>query len=107
MVRAPGVYIMASKRNGTLYTVVTSNLSQKAFQHREGLTPGFTSRYGCKLLVFYEHHDRMDDAIAREKQTKGGSRAKKITLIQAMIPSGGTFMKAWVRATRSASLRGP
>ena len=86
MPRAPCVYIMASKRNGTLYTGVTSNLSQRAFQHREGLTPGFTSRYRCKLLVFYEHYDRMDDAIAREKQIKGGSRAKKIALIQAMNP---------------------
>ena len=86
MPRAPCVYIMANKRNGTLYTGVTSNLSQRAFQHREGLTPGFTSRCGCKLLVFYEHYDRMSDAIAREKQIKGGSRAKKIALIQAMNP---------------------
>ena len=73
MPREPCVYMMASKRNGTLYTGVTSNLSQRAFQHREGLTPGFTTRYGCKLLVFYERYERMDDAIAREKQIKGGS----------------------------------
>ena len=86
MPRAPCVYIVTNKRNGTLYTGVTSNLSKRAFQHREGLTPGFTSRYGCKLLVFYEHYDRMDDAIAREKQIKGGSRAKKIALIDAMNP---------------------
>ncbi len=86
MPRAPCVYIMANKRNGTLYTGVTSNLSLRAFQHREGLTPGFTSRYGCKLLVFYEYYPRMAEAIAREKQIKGGSRAKKITLIQAMNP---------------------
>jgi len=86
MPRAPCVYMMASKRNGTLYTGVTSNLGQRAFQHREGLTPGFASRYGCKLLVFYENYERMDDAIAREKQIKGGSRAKKIALIQAMNP---------------------
>jgi putative endonuclease len=78
--------MMASKRNGTLYTGVTSNLSQRAFQHREGLTPGFTTRYGCKLLVFYERYERMDDAIAREKQIKGGSRTRKIALIQAMNP---------------------
>ena len=86
MPREPCVYMMASKRNGTLYTGVTSNLSQRAFQHREGLTPGFTTRYGCKLLVFYERYERMDDAIAREKQIKGGSRARKIALIQAMNP---------------------
>jgi putative endonuclease len=86
MSRAPCVYMMANKRNGTLYTGVTSNLAQRAFQHREGLTPGFTSRYGCKLLVFYELYPRMDEAIAREKQIKGGSRARKIALIRAMNP---------------------
>ena len=86
MPREPCVYMMASKRNGTLYTGVTSNLSQRAFQHREGLTPGFTTRYGCKLLVFYERYERMDDAIAREKQIKGGSHARKIALIQAINP---------------------
>jgi putative endonuclease len=84
--RAPCVYMMANTRNGTLYTGVTSNLTQRAYQHREGLTPGFTSRYGCKLLVWYENYERMDDAIRREKQIKGGSRARKIALIQAMNP---------------------
>ena len=52
MARAPCVYIMASKSNGTLYTDVTSNLAQRAYPHRESLTPGFASRYGCKLLVW-------------------------------------------------------
>ena len=65
---------------------MTSNLAQRAYQHREGLTPGFTSRYGCKLLVWYESHERMDEAIGREKQIKGGSRARKIALIQATNP---------------------
>jgi predicted GIY-YIG superfamily endonuclease len=86
MPRAPCVYIMANKPNGTLYTGVTSNLSRRAYEHREGLTPGFTTRYGCKRLVFYERYEQMDDAIAREKQIKGGSRAKKIALIEAMNP---------------------
>jgi putative endonuclease len=86
MSRVPTVYIMASKPNGTLYTGVTSDLSRRVFEHREGLTPGFTSRYGCYRLVFYESHERMDEAIAREKQIKGGSRAKKIALIQTMNP---------------------
>ena len=84
MARTPCDYIMASKRNGTLYTGVTSALARRAYEHREGLIPGFTTRYGCKLLVFYEHYDRMTDAIAREKQIKGGSRAKKIAMIEAM-----------------------
>jgi putative endonuclease len=77
---------MASQRNGTLYTGVTSNLSQRAWQHREGKQAGFTRRYGCKLLVFYEYYDTMADAIAREKQIKGGSRLAKLRLIEAMNP---------------------
>ena len=87
MARAPCVYIMANRRNGTLYTGVTSDLARRAYEHREGLTPGFTSRYGCKRLVFYEHYERMVDAIAREKQLKGGWRAKKIGFIEAMNPN--------------------
>ncbi len=85
--REPAVYIMASQRNGKLYVGVTANLAERAWQHREGLLPGFTKRYGCKLLVWYERQERMDEAIGREKQIKGGSRAKKLTLIEAMNPS--------------------
>jgi putative endonuclease len=80
------VYILANRRQGTLYTGVTSNLGERVFQHRGGLTPGFASRYGCIRLVFYERYERMDEAIAREKQIKGGSRARKIALIEAMNP---------------------
>jgi predicted GIY-YIG superfamily endonuclease len=79
--------MMASSRNGTLYIGVTSNLPRRAFEHREGTLAGFTSRYGCKLLVWYEMHATMPDAIAREKQIKGGSRKKKLALIEAMNPS--------------------
>jgi len=84
--REPCVYILANRRQGTLYTGVTANLAERIFQHRGGLTPGFTSRYGCNRLVFYEKYERMDEAIAREKQIKGGSRARKIALIEAMNP---------------------
>ena len=84
--REPSVYILANRRQGTLYTGVTSNLAERIFQHREGLTPGFSSRYGCNRLVFYERYERIDEAIAREKQIKGGSRARKIALIEAMNP---------------------
>lgn len=83
--KQPAVYIMASKRNGTLYTGVTSNLVQRVWQHKEGKV-GFSSRYNCKLLVWYEIHEEMLSAIAREKQIKGGSRAKKLALIAAMNP---------------------
>ena len=86
MPRAPCVYILANRRQGTLYTGVTSNLAQRIFQHRNGMTPGFATRYGCNRLVFYEAYERMDEAIAREKQIKGGSRAKKIALIETINP---------------------
>ena len=84
--KRPAVYIMASKRNGTLYTGVTSNLAQRVYQHREALTPGFASRYGCTMLVWYEVQDEMIRAIEREKQIKGGSRHKKLALIEATNP---------------------
>jgi predicted GIY-YIG superfamily endonuclease len=81
------VYIVASGRDGTLYTGVTSDLNCRAYEHRSGAVEGFTKRYGCKLLVWRERYERMDEAIAREKQIKSGSRAKKIALIQAMNPA--------------------
>jgi putative endonuclease len=77
---------MANRRNGTLYTGVTSNLGRRVHEHRTGAVDGFTKRYGCKLLTWYELHDRIDEAIAREKQIKSGSRAKKLALIAAMNP---------------------
>ncbi len=86
-VKRPAVYIMANKRNGTLYTGVTSNLGQRVWQHREGIADGFTKRYGCKLLVWYEMHETMEAAISREKQIKAGSRAKKLALIEALNPN--------------------
>jgi predicted GIY-YIG superfamily endonuclease len=81
----PAVYIMANQRDGTLYTGVTSDLPRRALQHRQGAVPGFTARYGCTMLVWYEAHPSMPEAIARE-QIKGGSREKKLTLIQALNP---------------------
>ncbi|WP_158809155.1 GIY-YIG nuclease family protein [Beijerinckia sp. L45] len=84
--REPAVYIMASRRNGTLYTGVTAKLSRRVYEHRESLVRGFTARHGCKLLVWYEPYEMMLDAIAREKQIKAGSRAKKLALIEGMNP---------------------
>ncbi len=84
--KQPAVYIMANHRNGTIYTGVTSDLVRRVWQHREG-TVGFTARYGCKVLVWYEIHDEMLPAIAREKQIKAGSRRKKLALIEAMNPN--------------------
>ena len=84
--KRPCVYIMANQRDGTLYTGVTANLSRRAFEHREGAVEGFTKKYGCKRLVWYEPCERMDEAIAREKQIKGGSRARKLALIESFNP---------------------
>jgi putative endonuclease len=84
--KQPCVYIMASKRHGTLYTGATSDLPRRAFEHREGLAKGFTKKYRCKILVWYEVHETMIEAITREKQIKAGSRAKKLALIEALNP---------------------
>ena len=78
--------MMANHKNGTLYVGVTSNLRQRAWQHREGMVEGFTRQYGCKRLVWFELHATMEYAIAREKQIKGGSRTRKIALIEAANP---------------------
>jgi putative endonuclease len=70
----------------TLHTGVTANLPRRAFEHREGILKGFSTKYGCKILVWYELHDTMIEAITREKQIKAGSRAKKLALIEALNP---------------------
>ncbi|WDA40268.1 GIY-YIG nuclease family protein [Erythrobacter sp. BLCC-B19] len=82
----PAVYIMANHKSGTIYVGVTSDLPKRAWQHREGVVEGFTRRYGCKRLVWFELHSTMEYAIMREKQIKGGSRGKKIALIEAANP---------------------
>ncbi|MEI5689051.1 GIY-YIG nuclease family protein [Sphingomonas kyungheensis] len=79
----PCVYILASRRYGTLYIGVTSNLLARLVQHREGLIPGFTKAYGVRRLVWYERHATMEAAIIREKQLKEWRRAWKIVLIEA------------------------
>ena len=84
--KCPAAYVMASQRNGTLYAGATSNLPQRVFQRREGLTPGFTTRYGRKLLAYYEMCEDMASAIAREKQIKGLSRRKKLLTIEGFNP---------------------
>ena len=84
--KQPSVYMMANKRNGAIYTGVTSNLPQRVWQHREGVADGYTKRYGCKMLVWIEMHENMEAAILREKQIKGGSRQKKLALIEVLNP---------------------
>jgi len=81
------VYILASRRNGTLYTGVTGDLARRVYEHREGLTPGFTAQYGVKMLVWYEHFPTADEAITAEKRIKRWRRAWKLELIEKMNPS--------------------
>ena len=83
----PAIYIMTNKRNGILYTGVTSNLPKRAYEHREGLVNGFSKKYGCKMLVYYEGFDTMEQAILREKQIKILLRSKKIKLIESLNPN--------------------
>ena len=81
--KQPCVYILASRRNGVLYVGVTSDLFSRVSLHKQDLIEGFTKRYSVHRLVYYEIHDTMETAIAREKQIKAGSRAKKIALIES------------------------
>ena len=76
------VYILASKRNGTLYIGVTSNLVQRTWQHKEGQVEGFSKKYGIKNLVYFEVHETAESALTREKQMKKWERAWKISLIE-------------------------
>lgn len=85
--KCPCVYILASRRNGTLYIGVASDLVDRMFKHRSGEFGGFTSRYGVKMLVYYEMHDTMDDAIAQETRLKKWKRIWKLRLIEEMNPA--------------------
>ena len=76
------VYILASRRNGTLYVGVTNDLLRRSFEHKDKLVPGFTKRHGVNILVWYEIHGDINTAIEREKQIKGWNRAWKIRLIE-------------------------
>jgi putative endonuclease len=78
---------LRAKQSGEWRDETTGRLHERVYQHREGLTGGFTSRYGCKLLVWYESHETMESAILREKQIKAGSRKKKLALIEALNPT--------------------
>lgn len=84
---APAVYLLASRRNGTLYLGVTSNLPQRVAQHRAGTFDGFTKQYGVKRLVWFEPHSTMEQAILREKRVKKRRRAWKLELIDACNPT--------------------
>ena len=84
--RAGFVYIMASGRNGTLYIGVTSDLVKRAWEHRNGIVAGFTRKYGCKLLVWYEVHEDLQQARLRELQMKKWKRLWKLREIEQLNP---------------------
>lgn len=80
------IYIITNKYNNVLYTGITSALMKRVFEHKNKIMKGFTTKYNCDKLVYYEHFFRVEDAITREKQIKGWNRAKKIALIESMNP---------------------
>jgi len=85
MVRGGAVYIMANKRNGTLYTGVTSDLRGRVWQHKTNVfAESFTTKYSCHTLVYYQGFNRIEEAIAEEKRIKGGNRKAKLKLIEDM-----------------------
>jgi putative endonuclease len=80
------VYIMANKRNGTLYIGVTSDLPKRVWEHKNEVVHGFTKKYGIKTLVYYEVSDSIEGAVLREKQMKKWNRQWKLRLIEEMNP---------------------
>ena len=80
------VYILASKKNGTLYVGVTNNLVRRVWEHKESLVDGFTKKHEIKLLVYFEQFDQIDAAINREKQVKSWKRLWRIRLIEKNNP---------------------
>ena len=86
MNKQPAVYILASKRNGTLYIGVTSDLAKRIWEHKNNMAEGFTKRYGVHRLVWYEVHETMGSAIRREKAIKNWKRIWKINAIELANP---------------------
>ncbi|MBA3004788.1 MAG: GIY-YIG nuclease family protein [Desulfurivibrio sp.] len=87
MLKQPCVYILASRRNGTLYVGVTSDLQKRVWEHKNNLVEGFTKRYGVHVLVWYELHEDMVSAIAREKAIKEWKRRWKLQVIEQVNPT--------------------
>ena len=86
MEKQPAVYVLASKRNGTLYIGVTSDLTKRVWEHKNDLVEGFTKRYSVHRLIWYELHNSMESAIKREKSMKEWKRAWKLELIESANP---------------------
>ena len=89
------VYILSNWNDSVLYIGVTSNLPKRLYEHRNGLAEGFTKKYNVHKLVYYEEVSYMRSAIAREKQLKGWTRAKKCALIESMNPTWRDLSQDW------------
>ena len=89
------VYIITNKDNRVLYTGVTNNLTKRLYEHRNGLTPGFASKYQCHKLVWFETTTSINEAISYEKKIKAGSRADKISLIEERNPNWMDLSEGW------------
>src|ERR1051326_5862805 len=95
------VYMMTNRWKNVLYTGVTSALATRVWQHKNGALPGFTKKYNCDRLVFFEISERIESAIAREKQIKGWTRAKKNALIATMNREWIDLAEEWYRDRKS------
>lgn len=89
------IYIVANKRNGTLYTGVTNDLERRMYEHKNKLVPGFTSRYDVDRLVYFESSSSVQVAIQREKQIKGWTRKRKLALIESENPDWKDLSEGW------------
>jgi len=89
------IYILSNKNNNVLYTGVTNNLERRMLEHKSKINSGFTSKFNCSKLLYYEEFQWIDEAIAREKQIKGGSRLKKIKLINTHNPNWEDLSIDW------------
>jgi len=89
------VYILANQKNGTLYIGITNNLERRVYEHKKGITPGFTKKYGLKILVHFDETDNMSVALTREKQLKKWNRKWKIRLIEETNPTWEDLAEGW------------
>src|SRR5438067_7458490 len=93
------VYLMTNKNKTAVYTGVTNSLEHRVWQHKKKVFPGFTKKYNCDRLIFFEIYLRIEQAIAREKQIKGWTRAKKNALVFPMNPRWDDLAEDWYPET--------
>ena len=96
---------IATNRTRTLYTGVTNDIARRMYEHKQGIFPGFTSKYRIDRLVYFESYSNILDAIAREKKIKGWRRERKVALIEAFNPTWKDFTEEWSMTGEGPSLR--